>query len=155
MAVAGGVEAGLLLAEIQTGGLATVQTGMREVAGAPLTLERVLGTLFAPLVFLIGVPWSEAAAAGQLMSLKTALNEVIAYAELAATSGVLSDRTTLMMVYALCGFANVGSLGIVIGGLTALEPSRREDILALTPRALVSGTLATLTSGAAVGLVYA
>ncbi len=126
-----------------------------EVAGTPLTLERILGFVFFPLVWLIGIPFGEAAEAAQLMGIKTALNEVLAYAALAGMEdGTLSDRSTLMMVYALCGFANVGSLGIVIGAFASLEPGRRDDILALTPKALVTGTFATMTSGAIVGLVY-
>lgn len=126
-----------------------------DVGGAPLTLERMLGAVFAPLVWLSGIPWSEAAAAGQLMGTKTILNEVIAYSALASLpEGTLDPRSTLIMVYALCGFANVASLGIIIGGLSALEESRRGDIIELAPKALVSGTLATLSSGAAIGIVF-
>lgn len=126
-----------------------------DVMGSPLTLERLLGWLFAPLVWLAGVPWNEAQDAGQLMGIKTALNEVIAYlAFVSLPADALSPRSELIMVYALCGFANVGSLGIAIGGLSAIEPERRDDILELTPKALVSGTLATLSSGAVIGLLY-
>lgn len=125
------------------------------VGGDPLTLERMLGYVFAPLVWLAGIPLEDAREAGQLMGIKTILNEVIAYSALVELpEGALSERSTLIMIYALCGFANISSLGIVIGGLSALEPSRRPEILALTPKALVSGTLATLSSGAAIGLVY-
>lgn len=126
-----------------------------DILGAPLTLERLLGWLFAPLVWLAGVPWSEAVTAGGLMGIKTAVNEVVAYIALVGLEpGTLSGRSTLIMVYALCGFANVASIGIVIGGLSALEPSRRRDILDLAPKAILTGTLATLGSGACVGLVY-
>jgi CNT family concentrative nucleoside transporter len=126
-----------------------------DVAGAPLTLERMLGWLFAPLVWLAGVPWNQALAAGGLMGIKTAVNEVVAYVALTGLpDGALDERSTLMMVYALCGFANVSSVGIVIGGLSALEPSRRRDVLDLAPKAVVTGTLATLSSGACVGLAY-
>lgn len=126
-----------------------------EVLGEPLTLERILGFVFAPLVWLAGVPWDQAGPAGQLMGIKTILNEVIAYSALAELpEDTLNDRSTLIMIYAMCGFANISSLGIVIGGLSALEPSRRPEILSLTPKALISGTLATLSSGAAIGLVY-
>jgi CNT family concentrative nucleoside transporter len=125
------------------------------ILGEPVTLERLLGYVFAPLVWLAGIPWSEAGAAGSLMGVKTILNEVIAYTSLVGLEdGVLSERSTLMMVYALCGFANVASLGIIIGGLGALEESRRPDIIDLAPKALISGTLATLTSAASVGIVY-
>jgi CNT family concentrative nucleoside transporter len=126
-----------------------------DVGGAPITLERILGYVFAPLVWLAGVPWGQAMDAGQLMGVKTVLNEVIAYVELVSLEpGTLDPRTTLIMVYALCGFANVASLGIIIGGLSALEASRRPEIVELAPKALISGTLATLSSGAAVGLVF-
>ena len=89
------------------------------------------------------------------MGLKTALNEVYAYDRLSQVGGELSDRTRLIMTYALCGFANFSSVGILTGGLVAIAPSRREDILQLAPRALVSGTLATLMTGAAVGALPA
>ncbi|NRA30551.1 MAG: nucleoside:proton symporter [Parvularculaceae bacterium] len=126
-----------------------------DFAGEPLTLERLLGFVFAPLVWLAGVPWDQAPAAGKLMGIKTILNEVIAYAELAAIGNTdLDPRSALIMVYALCGFANVASLGIIIGGISALEESRRQEIVELAPKALISGTLATMSSGAAVGLLY-
>ena len=124
------------------------------IAGAPLTLQRLLGWAFAPLVWLIGVPWAEAATAGQLMGVKTALNELIAFQQLAGTpDAALSDRSRLIMTYAICGFANPGSLGIMIAGLTGLAPDRRAEILSLGPRALAAGTLATLMTGAVAGLL--
>jgi len=122
--------------------------------GAPLTLQRMLGWLFSPLVWAMGVPPGEMHVAGQLMGTKTILNELIAYLDLAGLpEGALSERSTLIMVYALCGFANFGSVGILIGGLTALVPSRRADIVTLGTRAIVSGTLATSMTGAVVGLI--
>ncbi|MEO1015064.1 MAG: nucleoside transporter C-terminal domain-containing protein [Pseudomonadota bacterium] len=125
------------------------------IGGEAVTLERLFGFLFAPLVWLAGVPASESLAAGALMGEKTALNELIAYVSLAETpDGVLSERTELIMVYAMCGFASFGSLGIIVGGLTAIAPDRRKDVLDLGPRALVSGTLATLMSGSVIGLVW-
>lgn len=124
------------------------------VGGAPVTLQRSLGFLMAPLVWLTGVPWSEAPAAGALMGTKTVLNELIAYVELAALPPeVLSERSRVIMTYALCGFANFGSLGILVGGLTAMVPERREEILDLGVRTLVSGTLATLVTAATVGML--
>jgi CNT family concentrative nucleoside transporter len=126
-----------------------------DLLGEPITLERLLGFVFAPLVWLAGIPWEEAGTAGSLMGIKTILNEVIAYTALVGLEdGQLSERSTLMMVYALCGFANVASLGIIIGGLAVLEESRRPDIVELAPKALISGTLATLTSAASVGIVF-
>ena len=125
-----------------------------DVWGAPLTLQRMLGWVFAPLVWAMGVPANEMQLAGQLMGTKTILNEFIAYLDLAALpEDALSDRSTLIMVYALCGFANFGSVGILIGGLTVLVPSRRHDIVTLGTRAIISGTLATSLTGAVIGLV--
>ncbi|NNU15032.1 nucleoside:proton symporter [Parvularcula sp. ZS-1/3] len=161
---AGATEGGKLWANIVVAILAFIALaslinlilgGLPEVFGEPLTLERLLGFVFAPLVWLAGVPWEQAGAAGQLMGIKTILNEVIAYTSLVSLEdGTLDDRSTLIMVYALCGFANIASLGIIIGGLGVLEESRRSDIIALAPRALISGTLATLSSGAAIGIVF-
>lgn len=122
--------------------------------GAPMTLQRFFGWAFAPLVWLMGVPASEMQTAGQLMGTKTILNEFIAYIDLAhLPEGALSPRSALIMVYGLCGFANLGSVGILIGGLTALAPSRRSDIVTLGTRAIVSGTLATSMTGAVIGLI--
>ncbi|MEX6633751.1 NupC/NupG family nucleoside CNT transporter [Hyphococcus lacteus] len=126
-----------------------------DVAGAPLTLERMLGVVFAPLMWLAGVPWNEAFDAGSLMGVKTAVNELVAYVRLSEVpEGTFSDRTFLILVYSLCGFANFASLGIVIGGLTVLAPERRQDVINLAPRALVAGTLATLMTGAVIGLIW-
>lgn len=125
--------------------------GAPDVFGAPLSVERVLGWIFAPLVWLAGVPWAESGTAGTIMGFKTALNEIFAYDQLAQMSGEMTPRTRLIMTYAACGFANFSSVGILIGGLIAVAPSRREDILNLAPRALISGTLATLMTGAVIG----
>jgi CNT family concentrative nucleoside transporter len=122
--------------------------------GQPLTLQRVLGWLMAPVAWLTGIPWSEAVSAGALLGTKTVLNELIAYLDLARLPPeALSPRSELIMTYALCGFANLGSLGILIGGLSTMVPERREEIVALGPRAIVSGTLATLLTGAVVGVL--
>lgn len=123
------------------------------VGGAPVTLQRVLGVGMAPLVWLAGVPWSEAVTAGALMGTKTVLNEFIAYVDMAALApGELSERSRIVMTYALCGFANFGSLGILVGGLAAMVPERRDEVLSLGLRSLVSGTLATLATAASVGI---
>jgi CNT family concentrative nucleoside transporter len=122
--------------------------------GMPVTLQRALGYLMAPLVWLAGVPWEEAVTAGALMGTKTVLNELIAYIDMAALPpGALSERSRVIMTYALCGFANFGSLGILLGGLTSMVPERRDEILALGTRTLVSGTLATLATAATVGML--
>jgi CNT family concentrative nucleoside transporter len=124
------------------------------VDGAPMTLERGLGWVFAPVVWLIGIPWQEAVAAGQLMGVKTMLNELLAYAQLAALpADALGERSRLIMTYALCGFANFGSLGIMLGGLGGLVPERRAEIAALGLRSIVAGTLATLMTGAWVAIL--
>lgn len=126
-----------------------------DVGGAPLTLERMLGVVFAPLMWLAGVPASEIFDAGAMMGVKTAINELVAYVRLSELPpGTLSERSMLITVYSLCGFANFASLGIVIGGLTVLAPDRRQDVIALAPRALVAGTLATLMTGAVIGLIW-
>ncbi len=120
----------------------------------PLTLERILGWLFSPLVWLYGVPWQQAVAAGGLMGTKAVLNELVAYLELAALpKGALDPRATLIMIYALCGFANLGSVGILIAGMSALMPERRAEIVPLALRALISGTLASGLSACMIGLL--
>lgn len=123
--------------------------------GEALTLQRMLGWLFAPVAWLMGVPWSEATVAGSLLGTKVILNELVAYIDMAALpADALGPRSDIIMAYALCGFANFGSLGIMIGGISALCPERRADILSLAPRTLISGTVVTCMTGAVVGIVY-
>jgi CNT family concentrative nucleoside transporter len=119
---------------------------------APYTLQGVLGRLLAPLAWLAGVPWTEARVAGMLLGTKTVLNELIAYVDLAAVEG-LSARSRILMSYALCGFANFGSLGIMIGGLSTMCPERRSDVISLGLKAIAAGTLATCLTAATVGLL--
>ncbi len=122
--------------------------------GSAPTVELVFGWLAAPLAWLTGVPAADAVAAGQLIGVKTVLNEFLAYLQLAATPAeALSERSRVILTYVLCGFANPGSLGIMTGGLIAIAPERRADILALGPLSLVAGTLATLMTGAVVGVI--
>jgi concentrative nucleoside transporter, CNT family len=124
------------------------------VGGAPITLQRVLGVVMAPVCWLMGIPWSEATTAGGLMGIKTILNEFIAYVELSKLpADALDPRSRLIMLYAMCGFANFGSLGIMIGGLATMAPERRDDIVALGLKSIVSGTLATCLMGAIVGVL--
>jgi len=126
-----------------------------QMGGAPVTMQRVLGYAMAPLVWGMGIPWAEAPTAGALMGTKTVLNEFIAYMDLAnLPMNALSNRSELMMTYALCGFANFGSLGIMIGGLATMAPERRGEIVSLGAKTLVSGTLATLIAGSVVGILY-
>ena len=120
----------------------------------PLTLQTILGWMFAPLVWLMGIPWQEAQLAGTLMGIKTALNELLAFlalVDLPAES--LSDKSTIIMTYALCGFANFGSLGIMIAGLSGMCSERTREIVALAPKSLISGTLATCMTGTIAGLL--
>jgi CNT family concentrative nucleoside transporter len=125
-----------------------------DAAGEPLTLQRLLGWVMAPVVWLIGIPWAEAQTAGALMGVKTILNELLAYLELTGLpEEALSERSRLIMTYALCGFANFGSLGIMIGGLGAMAPERRREIVALGMKSILAGTLATLMTGAVVGML--
>ena len=122
--------------------------------GEPVNLQRVLGWVMAPVVWLIGIPWHEAQVAGSLMGTKTILNELIAYMDLAnLPPGTLGEKSRLIMVYALCGFANLGSLGIMIGGMGSMAPARRSEIIGLGIRSIISGTLATCMTGAIVGLI--
>ncbi|MCW5592727.1 MAG: hypothetical protein KIS74_11565 [Burkholderiales bacterium] len=124
-----------------------------EVDGSPLSLQRMLGWLFAPLAWTAGVPWAEAKAGGALLGTKTILNEFVAYLDLARLpAGELSARSRLLMTYALCGFANFGSLGILIGGMGAMVPERRGEIVSLGMKSIVAGTLATCLTAAVVGL---
>jgi CNT family concentrative nucleoside transporter len=126
-----------------------------DVAGEPLSLQRLLGWLMAPLAWLMGVPWSEAVTAGSLLGTKTVLNELLAYLQMAALPPEqLSEPSRLIMTYALCGFANFGSLGIMLGGLGAMVPERRGEIVALGMKSIVAGTLATLLTGTVAGLVW-
>jgi CNT family concentrative nucleoside transporter len=123
--------------------------------GSPWSLQQMLGMLMTPLAWMAGIPWSEAGSAGSLLGTKVVLNELIAYLDMAALPpDVLSPRSRLIMTYALCGFANLGSLGIMIGGLTAMVPARRREILDLGPRTLVAGSLATLSCGCLIGMLY-
>jgi len=104
--------------------------------------------------WLIGIPWAQAPTAGALMGIKTVLNELIAYLHMSRMpADALDPRSRLIMVYAMCGFANFGSVGIMIGGLTAMAPERRSDVLSLSMKSIVSGTLSTLLMGAIVGLL--
>jgi CNT family concentrative nucleoside transporter len=114
----------------------------------------MLGWALAPLAWLAGVPWAEAPAAGRLLGTKTVINELVAYLDM-TKAAELSERSRTLMTYALCGFANFGSLGILIGGMATMVPERREEIVALGMRSIVGGTLATLLTGAAVGMLVA
>lgn len=124
------------------------------MGGMPIALERILGLAMAPVAWAMGIPWAEAQAAGHLLGIKTVLNELIAYLQLSRLpEGTLSERSALILTYALCGFANFGSLGIMIGGLGGMVPERRAEIVALGLKSLVSGTIATCLTGAVIGVL--
>ena len=122
------------------------------LAIAPYTLQGALGWVLAPLAWLAGIPWSEARAAGSLLGTKTVINELVAYLDLANMKD-LSERTRVLLTYALCGFANFGSLGIMIGGLGTMSPERRGEVVDLGIKSIVAGTLATCLTAATVALI--
>jgi len=125
-----------------------------DILGAPLTMQRVLGWIMAPVCWLMGIPWAQAVTAGGLMGIKTVLNELVAYLQLAALpADALDPRSRLIMLYAMCGFANLGSLGIMIAGLATMAPERRADVVSLGLKSIVSGTLTTCLLGAIVGML--
>jgi concentrative nucleoside transporter, CNT family len=124
------------------------------VGGADISLQRILGLAMAPVCWLMGLPWSEAVTAGSLMGTKTVLNELIAYVDFSKLdTSALDPRARLIMLYAMCGFANFGSLGIMIAGLGTMAPDRRDEINALGLKSIVSGTLTTCLMGAIVGML--
>jgi len=127
---------------------------MPEWGGEAVTLQRIFAYAFRPVLWLIGIPGPETAAAAALMGTKTVLNEFVAYVELARLAPeMLSPHSRLIMTYALCGFANFGSVGILIGGMGAMVPERKHEIVTLGPRSILSGTIATCMSGAVVGML--
>ncbi|MFM9938911.1 MAG: NupC/NupG family nucleoside CNT transporter [Hyphomicrobiaceae bacterium] len=136
--------------------LVHLANGLLGLVGRPfglnLTFERLLGWIAAPVAFIIGIPWSEAATAGSFIGQKVILNELFAYIDLARLpADAITPRSRLLLTYALCGFANLGSLGIMVGGLTTLVPERRAEIVELAPKAVLVGLMATLLSAAVVG----
>lgn len=122
-----------------------------ELGGQPLTLERILGWLFSPMALLMGIPWAEAQTVGSILGTRTVLNEIVAYQQLAASKGLLSPRSLAIATFACCGFANLGSIGIQIGGLGALVPERKQDIARLGVLALATATLANFSSACVAG----
>lgn len=144
----------ILIAFIALVSLADSILGLLPVVGdAPLSLQRILGWIFAPIVWLMGVPWEESIEAGKLLGIKTALNEFVAYAQLAVIEdGLLSDRTKLITLYGLCGFANFSSVGILVSGIGAMSPERKKDLIDISIKALVGATLASCMTGLVIGI---
>ena len=125
-----------------------------DMVDGAFTLQRLLGWIMTPWAWLLGIPWDQAGVAGGLLGIKIVLNEFIAYLDLAKmTDDVLDPRSRLIITYALCGFANLGSLGIMLGGLLSIAPDRRDDILSLGPKSILSGVIATSLTGAVIGLL--
>jgi len=123
-----------------------------DVAGAPLTIERILGVVFAPLAWSLGIDWAESGKAGYLLGVKLMLTEFVAFIQLGAIpEGEMTERTRMIMTYALCGFANVGSVGITVSGMGVLMPERRNEIIGMVWKALLAGFLATCMTAAVVG----
>ncbi|RZO28693.1 MAG: Na+-dependent nucleoside transporter [SAR86 cluster bacterium] len=121
--------------------------------GFELSIEIILGYIFAPIAWLMGIPWSEAVISGELLGIKTTLNEFVAYPALAALeNGELSERSKLITFYSLCGFANLSSVGILISGITAMSPERKDDLIKVSFKALVGATLASCMTGLIVGI---
>ncbi|HZW15826.1 MAG TPA: nucleoside transporter C-terminal domain-containing protein [Brevundimonas sp.] len=132
--------------------LVNVMLGGLWLFDGPVTVERVLGWLFMPVAWLTGVEWSEAGRAGWLLGVKLTLTEFVAFIELGRIPvAEMSERTRMLMTYALCGFANIGSVGITVTGLSVLMPERREEVLGMVWKALFAGFLATLMAAAVVG----
>ena len=136
--------------------LGNVMLGLLPMVGdEPLTFQRILGWLFMPLAWLLGIPWAECAQAGSLLGTKVVLNELLAYLDMSQMPlETFSPRSRIILVYALCSFANLGSLGIMIAGLNSMIPERRQEILALGGRSLLLGFLAGCMTGAVAGLLF-
>ena len=122
--------------------------------GSAITIERMLGYIFAPLAWFMGIPWEESLMAGQLLGVKTALNEFVAYLYLSDSETYnLSEKSRLIMLYALCGFANFSSVGILLSGMSAMVPERRDDLISVTGKALWAALLASCMTGFIVGII--
>ena len=117
-----------------------------------LSLDLLLGYAFAPIAFIIGVPWEECIRVGLLIGKKTAINEFVAYVDLIEMKDQLSERSTVIATYALCGFANFSSIAIQVGGIGTIAPSRRKDLAKLGMKSLIAGTLACLMTACIAGL---
>ena len=122
--------------------------GIFSINDQALSLQMILGYVFAPIAWLMGIPWEEAVISGKLLGIKTALNEFVAYAELAnLQDGLLSDKAKLITLYGLCGFANFSSVGILVSGISAMSPERKPDLINVSLKALIGATLASCMTG--------
>ncbi|MBK8263170.1 MAG: NupC/NupG family nucleoside CNT transporter [Nannocystis sp.] len=141
----------MLIAFIALVSLINAALGLLTLGGESLTLQRILGWLCAPLALAMGIPWDEAQAVGSILGTRTVVNEIVAYQELATMKATLAPRSVAIATFAVCGFANLGSIGIQIGGLGALVPERKSDIARMGVLALVAATLANFTSACVAG----
>jgi CNT family concentrative nucleoside transporter len=128
-------------------------SGLAELTGQPLSLSWILGMLLAPIAWVIGVPWQDAATVGSLIGEKVVANEFVAYAHLNEIKSTMSDHAVLISTYALCGFANFSSIAIQIGGIGGLAPERRPDLARYGLRAVLGGTLVTLMTATIAGVL--
>ena len=147
---------GMLIVFVALVELANIILGaFPEVDGTELTLQRIFGWVLAPVVWVLGIPWSDALDAGQLLGTKVVLNELVAYIDMSQLpEGALSEKSSLIMTYAICGFANFGSVGIMLGGLAAIVPERRTELAQLGLKSILAGTMATCMTGAIAGLLF-
>ncbi len=148
---------GMLIVLVAFVELANIILALLPLVGSePLTLQRMLGWVLAPVVWALGVPWAESTTAGQLLGTKVILNELVAYVQMSQLApGSLSERSAVIMAYSICGFANFASLGIMVGGIGAIVPERRLEIATLGLKSILAGTMATCMTGAIAGLLYA
>ena len=133
--------------------LVSIVDGALDLLISGMSLQKILGYIFAPICWLLGVPWSEAPSAAELLGLKLATNEFVAYIQLGGLEPeFFSDRTKVILLYALCGFANFSSVGILISGIGAMAPERTGDLIDVSVKALVGATLASCLTGLVAGL---
>ncbi|MDR1475396.1 MAG: nucleoside:proton symporter [Holosporales bacterium] len=125
-----------------------------DVCSAPITIERILGFIIAPIAWTMGIPWSESGLAGNLIGIKTVLNEIVAFIGLSETYSQLSEKARIIMVYGLCGFANFGSIGIVIEVFGNLSPERKDEVMGMSVKAMITGAIATCLSATVAGIVW-
>ena len=119
----------------------------------PSSLEQIFGVIFAPIAFVIGIPWQECGIVGNLLGTRMVINELVAYGMLGAQKATLDPRSFAIATFALCGFANFSSIGIQIGGISALSPNKRGELAKLGLRAMIAGTMANLMSASIVGIL--
>ena len=146
----------LALIALTDGLLGGIHNGLAHfgIGWFPSSMERIFGTLFAPIAWLIGIPWHDCPIIGNLLGTRMVLNELVAFSMLGPQRGVLDPRSFTIATFALCGFANLSSIGIQIGGIGALAPNRRGDLARLGLRAMLAGTMANLMSASIAGMLY-